>query len=486
MDRSSDYSFHQTMYTISGLSLVNGQPVRVTVHGVRDLTGNFIREDCADNSAVVLVNGPSIVTARPVVSITSPTNGQAFLGPLDIAISADAADSDGTVASVDFYASGQFLGTATQSPYRIIWSNVVPGTYTLMARVSDNQGVCANSAPVAIRVVPLNDDFVNRIPLSGSNVMVSGSNVTATREPGELRHDLGYPYRDFYGERSVWFSWTAPSSGPFYIGTPRTEFSTILAVYTNSALTNLHRFCAAWAGIPCALALDAIAGTTYEISVDSYYGATGNFNLSIVPPPINDHFTNAIVLTNGSTTVTGWNLGAGRESGESTDVYDTVWWCWAAPASGTVTITTAGSDLRTVLDVYTGSALSNLVRIASARGGPNLGVRVRFQAVEGATYYIRVGGDVFQAAGHITLSINPLVRLLPLLPFTANGQFRFRLTGEPGRRYRIEASRFLTDDWVSLGTQTATAGRFDAVGHFDLVDTSAPNFSQRFYRTVEP
>src|SRR5436190_19488057 len=54
---------------------------------------------------------------------------------------------------------------------------------------------------------PANDDFANRIPLAGAAVVVSGDNQHATLQPGEPT----------VGDKSVWWSWTAPTAGVYTV-----------------------------------------------------------------------------------------------------------------------------------------------------------------------------------------------------------------------------------------------------------------------------
>src|SRR6266567_9506169 len=67
---------------------------------------------------------------------------------------------------------------------------------------------------------PANDNFSNRITLTGTNVAITGSNVGATREMGEPAH-AGNP-----GGQSVWWSWTAPTNGEVVINTDDSTFDT--------------------------------------------------------------------------------------------------------------------------------------------------------------------------------------------------------------------------------------------------------------------
>lgn len=93
----------------------------------------------------------------PLVRLSSPTNGQTFVGqPLtgwtNLPIAAEASDADGTVAKVEFYQNSNKLGECSTTPYGLVWSNAAPGVYELTARAWDNEGVCSTSAPVAITV----------------------------------------------------------------------------------------------------------------------------------------------------------------------------------------------------------------------------------------------------------------------------------------------------------------------------------------------
>lgn len=88
----------------------------------------------------------------PSVSLTSPVEGQSFLAPAELVLTASASDADGTVAKVDFYEGATLIGTATSAPYSVAWSNVAAGSYSLAAKAVDDRGAEVMSAPVAISV----------------------------------------------------------------------------------------------------------------------------------------------------------------------------------------------------------------------------------------------------------------------------------------------------------------------------------------------
>jgi phosphatidylserine/phosphatidylglycerophosphate/cardiolipin synthase-like enzyme len=86
------------------------------------------------------------VNAAPAVSLTSPANGASFAAPASVSVTADAADTDGTIARVEFFANGSSLGTDAVAPFTVSWNASVPGTYTLTARAVDDDGASTTSA----------------------------------------------------------------------------------------------------------------------------------------------------------------------------------------------------------------------------------------------------------------------------------------------------------------------------------------------------
>jgi hypothetical protein len=127
-------------------------------------------------------------------------------------------------------------------------------------------------------ISPPNDDFANRIPLTGSYVLTNGSNLDATLEAGEPVLP-GLP-----GSASVWWSWTAPSSGPVEVRISNTGFSPLLGVYTGSALNNLSLISQGITGTNNQTSTAdflATAGAVYQISVDGAAGQSGPIQLEI-------------------------------------------------------------------------------------------------------------------------------------------------------------------------------------------------------------
>lgn len=223
----------------------------------------------------------------PKVRFLQPTNTLDVISGQPIHLAAEATDADGVVTNVDFYlwtseAGYRWLGAATNVPYAINVSlettNWLSGS--LWADATDNAGLRTSSDGAGITVHPppaANDNFADRIELSGVSLVATGTTAYATREPGEPN----------YNQQSAWWAWTAPTSGPATIAFTQGEAGTYLTVYAGDSLTNLTQV-AQWVnrdgGLPGWLTFNAQAGTNYKIAVSSW-GSAVAFRLAMSQPP---------------------------------------------------------------------------------------------------------------------------------------------------------------------------------------------------------
>ena len=124
------------------------------------------------------------VTAKvnnpPSVSITAPLNGAHVVAPASITIKANAADTDGTIAKVEFLGDGTLLGTDTSSPYSVVWNGAAIGSHTLTARATDNLGAVTTSTPVSINVDVNQAPSVALTAPSANARRYAGSSLTLT------------------------------------------------------------------------------------------------------------------------------------------------------------------------------------------------------------------------------------------------------------------------------------------------------------------
>lgn len=291
------------------------------------------------------------------------------------------------------------------------------GTYSVVVR--NSAGGSSTSRPATLTVGsssgsgPVNNAFANATILSGALVNASGSNVGANKESGEPVHP------DSVGGASVWWAWTAPSSGTASVFTSGSSFDTILAVYTGTAVSALTRIASdddSGAGSASLLTFPATAGTTYRILVDGYGGATGSIVLGISLSGAssganNDSFANRLAFPSTGGTLSGSNASATRETGEPSHAgngpFKSVWYTWSATVSGTVTVATAGSSFDTVLAVYTGTSVGGLTLVASNDDGPGTTTSVvSFSATSGTSYQIAVDGYA-GATGSVVVVLTP-------------------------------------------------------------------------------
>jgi hypothetical protein len=109
-----------------------------------------------DNRGALTVSAVVSITvsasAPPTVSLASPANGASFTAPATINLAANAADSDGGIAQVEFFSGSTWLATVTTAPYAYTWSDVPAGSYSLTAKATDNLGATATSAAASITV----------------------------------------------------------------------------------------------------------------------------------------------------------------------------------------------------------------------------------------------------------------------------------------------------------------------------------------------
>jgi hypothetical protein len=111
----------------------------------------------------------------PQAAIVSPPDGAVIVAPEAFRIIARAADADGWVSSVEFFADGVSLGVVLRrdprvpvlewwpdfhpefglSPYlfQFVWTNPPPGIHVLKAAATDNAGATGESAPVTITLL---------------------------------------------------------------------------------------------------------------------------------------------------------------------------------------------------------------------------------------------------------------------------------------------------------------------------------------------
>ncbi len=197
--------------------------------------------------------------------------------------------------------------TAANGTYTI--AGLAPGTYRATIvdpnggrtqEYWDNSADYAGATPIAITAAnsvtvdaalgylpPTNDDFDNARTIAGAAGTIDGTNHGATKETGEPNH------ADNEGGKSVWYQWTAPSTGTFSFDTCGSDYDTVLAAYAGTTVNALSPLgsdddgCGQGGG-GSEISFAATTGTTYRIAVDGFDAGSGNFVLQwgpLLAPP---------------------------------------------------------------------------------------------------------------------------------------------------------------------------------------------------------
>src|SRR5439155_14412703 len=136
-------------------------------------------------------------------------------------------------------------------------------------------------------------------------------------------------------------------------------------------------------------------GGSYTVVVGNEIGALATIPAFLTLPLTEvqggDYFSDRVALEGLSGLIAGQNHGATFETGEPRHAGKvggkSIWYSWIAPLTGIATFRTLGSTFDTLLAVYTGTNVSNLVTIDSDedRGGFYTS-RTDFNVIRGEQY----------------------------------------------------------------------------------------------------
>jgi plastocyanin len=95
----------------------------------------------------------AVTLPPPTVNLTGPAANSKFLAPASFSLTANAAQSGGTVTNVQFLSGAASLGNDASSPYSLPVNNLAAGNYTFSAVARNNQGTAATSAVVNVFIL---------------------------------------------------------------------------------------------------------------------------------------------------------------------------------------------------------------------------------------------------------------------------------------------------------------------------------------------
>ncbi len=157
--------------------------------------------------ATVYIGAADVTNVPPVVRITGPANGAVFRAPVDIPLFAFAADRNGVVTNVEFFADATSLGSGKPvsmggamgmgSMFFLVWSNAPLGSYSLTAKATDDSGVSSTSPAVAISVLE------SLPPPTNQTAIVS---IVAT-DPIAIEGTNCWPWLGMTNSNCSWSNW---------------------------------------------------------------------------------------------------------------------------------------------------------------------------------------------------------------------------------------------------------------------------------------
>jgi hypothetical protein len=225
------------VYTIEYAAASAGQSLTIRYSNTRiyHSAGNVTLQSAALTAAGA--------DSPPSVSLTAPIYNSKYAAGANVTLSASAADPDGTVDRVEFFAGDTKVGTDSSSPFSVVWNSAPAGYHALTAVAYDNGGNVAGSLPVDIfvhagggalsanradppPVISLTAEGTNdwtHWGLVSSNSFDRKANVPAGISALTV---LGNQSLQQYSNNYTSFSWTDGTPTPSVPGTPTGVFLT--------------------------------------------------------------------------------------------------------------------------------------------------------------------------------------------------------------------------------------------------------------------
>lgn len=278
-----------TLVGASTNDVANQLPPNVAFDAVRGATYRIavsgLESESYGNIRLRVAVGATPDKRPPSVSITLPAPDTLLTGDT-VVVSGTARDFDvldSGVASVAVRLNGGAFTNASGADSWALPLVLPPGTNVIQAVATDYAGNQSLPDTIVVRYVnPTNDLFALRAPLPGVAGSVNAINGRATREPGEPIHAGNE------GGRSVWYSWRAPADGEFFLTTAGSNFDTLLAVYTGTALESLQPVAANdddGFELTSAVLFPVASNQVYQVAVDGFGADFGDLVLNYVFTP---------------------------------------------------------------------------------------------------------------------------------------------------------------------------------------------------------
>jgi hypothetical protein len=313
----------------------------------------------------------------------------------------------------------------------------------------------------ALAAPPVNDAFANATVIDPSALPFSDvvDNTSATTEPGEPSGNC------ITTQHTVWYSITPTSNVTLRADMSGSDFfDNSFSIYrdTGSGLSGLAFVGCGYFGNSASF--HASANTTYYVQAGSSCCTSGgmlHLNVNLVPPPADDDFANASVISPAALPFgdTESALAATTEAGEPTPscapspITNSWWYSFTPSSTGSFTATT-GSGTWVTAAAYTGSGLGNLTEVACRSQG---GAVVTFQATVGTTYYLQISDVYGGNFGPITLSFDRAPQPMANFFFAPNDPSTFDVVQFYGQSTDPGQAGFASETY-DFGDGTSAAG----------------------------
>jgi RHS repeat-associated protein len=195
--------------------------------------GTYSISATATNNLGAVSNSTPIsvtVNAPPTVSISGPQPGVTYAAPATISLTANAitGSSGSTITQVAYYSGGALVGTATNAPYSLELTDVVPGNYLFTAVATDSLGNAATSGPVTVTVVDNSAPVVNltATPANATAPAIIALTAMATDSDGTLakiEFFNGATLLATVTQGPYAFSWTNVAAGTYTVTAKATD-----------------------------------------------------------------------------------------------------------------------------------------------------------------------------------------------------------------------------------------------------------------------
>jgi hypothetical protein len=345
---------------------------------------------------------------------------------------------------------------------------------------------CSTGAATALAAPPANDNFANATVIGTLPFSDNGVDTTqATTEPGE---PIGCGFAPFWGN-TVWYTITPTSSEVLRFGTGASTYLPVVNIYTGSSLGSLSLVQCTSFGAG-SNALHATANTTYYVQIGNMFSSGGTLNLSVaaVPPPPNDDFANATVISpsslpfsdNESMVASTTEQGEPSPSCGSHPLPNSIWYSFTPSSTGSYTATMGDPFGYGTEAVYSGTTLSNLSEIGCSN---EFNPVMTFHATAGTTYYLQNVDTSDGSFGSITIGFDhtpqPTANFWysPSDPSTADVVQFYGLSSDPGQAGFTKETYNFGDGTTAAGCCTGQYGATDAThqyasdGDYTVTDT---------------